>query len=171
MTHLLKYLVQSMVLVMAAYLASCAPQKVELPKTQLQMREFQTRSYTSKDVKMVMKAVLNALQDEGYIIKSADKDLGFISASKDVDIEDKTQAFIARLFAGGEAPYQKNAILDVSANVSEFGTETKVRVVFQTKTVDNFGSPLTAAQVDDTKFYQDFFTKVDKSLYFEKERI
>lgn len=171
MTQASKYLFQLAVLIMASILAGCAPQKIELPKTQLQMREFQTRSYPAKDVKMVMKAVLNALQDEGYIIKSADIDLGFISGSKDVDIEDKTQAFIALLFGGAQARYQKSAILDVSANVSDFGNETKVRVTFQTKTVDNFGSPLSATQVDDERFYQDFFSKVDKSLFFEKERI
>ena len=156
---------------MSCFFIGCAPQQIELPKTQLQLREFQTRNYPSKDLKLVMKAVLNALQDDGYLIKSADKELGFISASKDVDIENWSQAFLARILAGAAARYQKNAVLEASANVSEFGRDTKVRIIFQTKVLDNFGSPMNAAQVDDATFYQDFFAKVDKSLFIERERI
>ncbi len=150
---------------------SCVPRRVTPPKTQLQMREMQTRTYPQQDVKMVMKAVLNALQDEGYIIKNADKELGFISATKEIDVEDQRQAFFARLFDGAAARYKKNAVIDASANVTEIGRETRVRLVFQTKTQDNFGSPISAEQIEDTVFYQEFFTKVDKSLFFEKERI
>jgi hypothetical protein len=62
------------------------------PKTQLEIREIQTRSYDTPDTKMVMKAVLNVLQDEGYNIKNAETELGLLTASKEIDIEDKTQA-------------------------------------------------------------------------------
>ena len=50
-------------------------------KTQLQIREFQTRSYDTKDTRMVMKALLNVLQDDSFIVKNANVDLGLITAS------------------------------------------------------------------------------------------
>ena len=36
-------------------------------KTQLQMREFQTRNFETTDDKAVLKALVNVLQDDGYI--------------------------------------------------------------------------------------------------------
>jgi hypothetical protein len=152
-------------------LTSCVQAPVIPPRTQLEMREMQTRTYRSKDTRMVMKALLNALQDDGYIIKSADRELGFITASKEVNVEDSTEAMMVQIFGGEHGRYKKNSIIEASANVSEFGRETKVRVVFQTKTIDNFGAPLDASQVYSEKFYQDFFSSVDKSLFFERERL
>ena len=150
---------------------ACIQQPPVPQKTQLEMREIQTRSYQSKDLKMVMKAVLNTLQDEGFIIRNADKELGFISASKELDIEDRTEVIFSTIFGGDHPRFKKSSIVEASANVSEFGRDTKVRVIFQTKTMDNFGAPLGAQQISDPFFYQDFFSKVDKSLYIERERL
>lgn len=55
------------------------------PQTQLQTRP-QTREYDTNDVKLVMKAVLNTLQDDGFTIKNAVVDLGLISATKEIDL-------------------------------------------------------------------------------------
>ncbi|MCB0319405.1 MAG: hypothetical protein KDD60_00685 [Bdellovibrionales bacterium] len=153
------------------FFVNCVQKPVEPQKTQLQIRQFQTRSYNSRDTKQVMKAVLNALQDEGYLVKSADKDLGFISASKEVDVESGGERFFATLFAGANARFKKSSQMEASANISEFGKETRVRMIFQTKVVDNFGSPVSAAQIEDEAFYQNFFAKVDKSLFIEKEKL
>ena len=51
-------------------------------QTQLQIREFQTRTYETKDSAMVLKAVLNVLQDDGFIIKSADSNLGYLRSEE-----------------------------------------------------------------------------------------
>ena len=64
----------------------------EVPKTQLEIREYQTREYDTKDVKMVMKSLLNVLQDDGFIVKNASVDLGLISATKEINVENKTRS-------------------------------------------------------------------------------
>lgn len=151
------------------FLPGCINSSIEVPKTQLQIREFQTRVYPTTNTKSVMKALINALQDDDFIIRNADKELGFISASKELDVQDSTEAFLATLFNGPEARYKKNSIVEASINVSEFGPQTKVRVLFQVKTVDNFGGPVHSAAVSGEKFYQDFFAKVDKSIFLERE--
>ncbi len=68
--------------------SGCAP-KAQPLQTQLQTREFQTRSYETNDMKMVMKALLNVLQDDGYIVKNANVDLGLLTATKEIDISAK----------------------------------------------------------------------------------
>ena len=42
-------------------------QDIITPMTQLEKRQFQTRTYDSTDKALVMKAMLNVLQDEGFI--------------------------------------------------------------------------------------------------------
>lgn len=138
-------------------------------KTQLQMREFQTRSYQSKDPKVVLKAVVNVLQDDGFIIKEANTELGILTATKEVDVESGASAFFSTLIMGVNAKWDKNSLFEATANVSEFGQETRVRVIFQVKTMDNKGGVSKVKQIDDEKHYQEFFAKVDKGLFIEKE--
>src|SRR5690349_12138102 len=69
----------------------CAPAPMpptQRPRTQLQTREFQTRAYETTDTKMVMKALLNVLQDEGFIVKNANENLGLIVATKETENPD-----------------------------------------------------------------------------------
>jgi len=98
-------------------------------------------------------------------------DLGLITATKELDVEDKGEAFISLLFEGDNARYKKNSIIECSGNVSEFGSQTKVRVNFQTKMMNNKGEVMDVRQVDDAKYYQEFFGKVDKGIFIQKEKL
>ena len=153
-------------------ISGCFAPKPE--KTQFQIREFQTRSYDTTDFKMVMKAVMGALQDESFILRQADLDLGFITAQKELDVESAGERFLSGFVAflgGGTARYQKNSITEASANVSAFGDEVRVRVNFQNKLIDNQGKTIKVEQIEDQKFYQEFFSKVDKSIFIAKEEL
>lgn len=158
------------IFVLTAMLMGCATQSVP-QRTQLEIRQFQTRSYETNDVKMVMKAMLNVLQDDGYIVKNAHSDLGLLSATKEVDIEDRGQAFLATFLAGSNARWKKNSIIEVTANVSDFGNQCKVRTNFQMKTLDNRGGTLDVQQIEDESFYREFFAKVDKGIFIQKEKL
>ncbi len=162
----------SLTLLLASTLTfGCATSGVTPEKTQLQIREFQTRSYDTNDVKMVMKALLNVLQDDGFIVKNANVELGLLTATKEVDVENKAAAFFATLFAGYNATWSKNSIIECSGNVSEFGTQTRVRMVFQVKVMNNKGQVVEVKQIDDEKYYQEFFAKVDKGIFIQKEKL
>jgi hypothetical protein len=158
-------------LVMTGFLVACATTTTTPPTTQLQVREFQTRSYETNDAIMVMKAALNVLQDDGFIVKNAEAELGLITAQKEVDIENKGEAFIALLFAGQNARWSKNDIIECSCNVSAFGNETRVRVNFQLKRMNNKGEVVVVKQVDDATYYQNFFSKMDKGVFIQKEKL
>lgn len=152
-------------------ISSCtgfAPQ--DPAKTQLEVRQMQTYIFDVKDFKLVMKAMLNVLQDEGYIVQNVHLDLGFLTSTKEIDVETGYNRFWA--FVGtGNARWLKTNIIDATANVTEFGDQTKVRVNFQLKRLDNFGNIVTVNQVQDPVFYQDFFSKVSKSIFIQKENL
>jgi hypothetical protein len=66
-------------------------------------------------------------------------------------------------------PKDKSSILEASANVASFGSETRLRINFQLKSLEN-GSNLKQIQtVLDGRAYQEFFSKVDKGLFRQRE--
>lgn len=137
--------------------------------SQLQIREFQTRAFQTSDTLLVMKALLNVLQDDFYIIKNADAALGLVTATKEVDVDNR--GFWKRAFADDNDRFKKNAIVECSGTVDGHGRRTRVRVNFQVKTYDNLGAVMGVVQVQDQKFYQEFFSKVDKGIFLAKEKL
>jgi len=152
------------------FLVACATTRVP-QQTQLQMREFQTRTYQTNNVKMVMKAMMNVLQDTGFIIKSGDLDLGLLTAAKETDVENKAGAVFMTILAGPDARWAKNSCIEATANVSDFGDQCRVRVNFQLKFYDNKGNVMKIEQIQDAKYYQDFFAKVDKGIFIQSENL
>lgn len=162
----------SIACVVSVMMSGCVRTPAEDPiATQLQTREIQTRDFDTNDTKMVMKSMMNVLQDEGFIIKNAVMDLGLLSAEKNIDIENKMHAFAAAIFIGPQARLNKLQILEASANVSEFGPKTRVRINFQTKTMDNFGCPKDVITIKDPSYYQIFFDKVGKGIFIQEQEI
>ncbi len=149
----------------------CAPQYREPPMTQLQIREIQSREFDTNDSKLVMKSMMNVLQDEGFIIKNAVLDLGLLNAERTEDIGNTSHARMMYFLAGEEARWDKQTILDASGNVSEFGNKTRVRMNFQIKTIDNKGNPSDTRTILDPVYYQSFFEKVSKGLFIQQENI
>ncbi|MBS0605171.1 MAG: hypothetical protein JSS60_09090 [Verrucomicrobia bacterium] len=151
--------------------AGCVPHAAEQPMTQLQIREIQTRSFPSKDAKAVLKEMLNVLQDDAFIVKHANLELGLLSGEKDIDIENKWDRFFGAMHHGQQASWAKNTVIEVSANVTQFGQDTKVRVNFQRKIFDNYGRVIKVVQIYDQHYYQEFFSKVHKGLFIQEEQI
>ncbi|MHC4070059.1 MAG: hypothetical protein ACYSR8_10900 [Planctomycetota bacterium] len=141
------------------------------PKSQLEIRQMQTREYETNDTVMVMKAMLNVLQDDGFMIKQANSNLGFFNATKELDTEDTLAKVWGTFWWGPNAQWIENSVIDCTANVSEFGEKTRVRTNFQLKKMNNKGGAEKVQTVDDPKFYQEFFSKVDKGIFLEKEQI
>ena len=137
--------------------------------SQLQIREFQTRAFDTADTLLVMKALLNVLQDDFYIVKNADAALGLVTATKEIDVDDR--GFWSRLFSDKDDRWKKNSIVECSGTVSLYGKRTRVRMNFQVKTYDNSGAVMEVVQVQDQKFYQNFFAKVDKGIFLAKEKL
>ena len=70
----------SLVILFALLLQSgCANQTTSM--SQVELRDLQTRSYENVGELVVFKAVINALQDEGFTIKLSDSAAGVLTAS------------------------------------------------------------------------------------------
>ena len=167
---------RNVLLMLAAPLVSgCATGGGAPPKTQLQIREYQTRSFDVADTKLVMKAVLNVLQDEGFIVKETSVELGVLTASREVDIEKKgfLDRFVQKLKLSSDkdARWEKTSMIEVTANVSSHSQQTRVRANFHLKTMDNQGGVVAVRELGDEAYYQEFFSKVDKAIFIEKEKL
>ena len=157
-------------LVALAVVSGCAGRRVDTTAVSaLQIREFQTRTYETNDGNMVTRAVLNALQDEAFIIKTANVDIGLIVAAKEVSVGPSFRE--SHPFAMGAPDLKDTLTSECSANVSPFGTQTKVRVNCQVK-LSKFGMAAEEVRpVDDPQFYRAFCEKVDKSIFIQKEKL
>ena len=172
-------------------------------RTQLEIREYQTKFFEIQDKNIIMKALLNTLLDEGYIIKNVNNELGVITAEKSTNnYEDnkKSNAFgvilisaiivltigLILLLSGknkekddkntgnsgsgsSKTRYEKIKVIEASGLVSEFSNGYKVRIVFQYKSYDEEGKILDSKQILDENVYRDFFSKLDKSIFLQKE--
>ena len=150
-----------------------------VPQSPLQQRELESKTYPT-DTKALMRAVLAALQDDGFIVRTADAELGLITATREsarpagelLRVGRKVAIVmtygIAALFPG---PKDKSSVLEATANVAAFGTEARVRINFQLKLLDN-GSRVREVRTEfEGRVYQEFFAKVDKGLFLQSEHI
>ncbi|MEZ4705276.1 MAG: hypothetical protein R3A11_08845 [Bdellovibrionota bacterium] len=157
------------------FLQACAWNKNPAPqKTQLEIRQEQTRVYNTTNDKLVMKMALDVLQDQGFIVKEANTELGFLTATKEVDLDaNNSNAFWASLSSNNNNnfTYKKNKIIESTTNVTVFGQTTKIRVNFQEKVLNNKGEVVRVRPIEDAEFYQEFFSKVDKGLFLASQNL
>jgi hypothetical protein len=156
-------------LVLAAGCASNGPPSAA-PPSQLELRSFQTREFDTPDTRLVMKAMINVLQDMGFQIQSADADLGLLTASKWANIEHtKKEIKKARK---NDRVLSKSLVLEATANISDFGNaQSRVRVNILERTLDGSGATMAVAHIDDARFYQQFFAAVDRGVFLQQEEI
>lgn len=156
-------------------LAGCSFTGANKERTQLQLREMQSRIFDTADTKMVLKATLGVLQDEGFMIENGSVELGFLKAIKEIDVENSGDIFAARLVKvfddEKETRYSKNSVVHATINLVEYGKQTKVRVNFTNKIYDNKGAVMQVRQIEDSKYYQEFFSRLDKGIFLHKEKI
>lgn len=145
---------------------------------------METRTYEGQDAKMMLKTVLNVLQDEGFIVDYGNSDLGLLHGSKILRETASRVSTPTGGYPGGgyNRPVSPltttttitivvptTTTLEATANVSEFGNQIKVRVNFQRKSSNTLGTTLVAIPLDDPKFYQEFFAKLDRGLFIQKQ--
>lgn len=156
-------------------LSACAstPKPPALPEiSQVQVRQLQTREYDSVDETLVIKAVVAALQDEGYIISAANPEIGLVTAAMEVvDLDKSTKAVAEFWWGSGMGTYQTTKRFEASATVQKHNNVVRVRINIIAKALTNAGGIIWSQPVYEAKVYQDIFSKVDKSVFLEKENI
>ncbi|HMP84617.1 MAG TPA: hypothetical protein PKA41_18130 [Verrucomicrobiota bacterium] len=143
-------------------------------RSQLEIRQMQQQTFETTDTRQVFMAVMNTLQDDGFIVRQAQLDVGLLNASKSIDVADMGQVFSATLMSsltGARASYANNAVVEVSVNVGPFKAATRIRANFENKVFDNAGAVWSSEVVAEEDFYQDFFSKVSKAVFIEQEQL
>ena len=140
------------------------------PQTQLQKRQYQSRQYDNINKATIMKAMLNVLQDEGYIVNNANSLLGFISGVKEFSTSDKTIDF-EKEFGAKKILGATVAVVEATANVSEYGKSYRVRINFKRKFLNGYGSAIKIEEIKEEKYYQNFFSRVNKAIFLQKQKI
>lgn len=173
----LLYGIAIFVLILSTIPANAKGAKTEVAtpaKSQLEKRQFQTRMYDCTDKTLIMKAMLNVLQDEGFIVNNANPLLGFISGEKEFDVNDKSIDISKEFGTNRNSLNWKGvrvAVVETTANVTEYGNQIKVRINFTRKLLNVYGNAQAIDEINDEYYYQDFFAKIDKAIFIQKQKI
>jgi len=168
------------VLLLGSLFSCIAPMK---HKTQLEIRVMETRDYDAKNIKVVLKALMNVYQDEQYMLVEAVSDLGVINAVRTRRVGPLPYEPFAIFVKKHEEKKEKGKkkeielyrlieIVSSSAHVTKFGKKFRVRVNFNIKNLDQFSNIYNLEKVErEEQFHKNFFNALDKSIYLENEGI
>ncbi|WP_423909918.1 hypothetical protein [Candidatus Spongiihabitans sp.] len=150
----LKFAVVFIVVLVAGCITPQAPKLTPLEIQSLQSREYEETKA------VVFPSVLSVFQDLGYIVKTADKDTGFITAESPTN---NTTGFWDA-FAGIAVNSQTIA----TAFVEEIGQITKIRlnIVAKKSTSSEYGqNSKQDTPILDAKVYQNAFERIESVLF------
>jgi len=137
---------------------SCASTKPQ--KTSLEIQAIQSQSYETKKA-VAFSSVISVFQDLGYIVKSADKDTGFITAQSATK---NTTGFWSAM--GGMT---KNSKTNATAYVEELKAGlTKVRLNFVISNASSSAYGQNSANdivIEDPKVYETAFNKIGDAVF------
>lgn len=166
-----------------------AAQKVPL-KTTMEIRSIQTHLFDTPNEMLVTRAVINTLQDNGFIIQDIEPDLGYIRAKKEVKLKrtDKGRVslycaefayygILTGLSFGINAPFliiptmhMKNelalhtVIFDSNVNIEKLGRKTKVRFTVIEKILEN-GDGYTTVKSSPRKVVRHYEPEIYKEFF------
>ena len=171
-----KFLVILFILCIALPVCAKTRQSEEIitPMAKIQKREYQTRTFSAEDKEYLMRAVLNVLQDEGFIVYNVNSFLGFIYGIKDFNISD-SDADISKEFGFSKSRLNLNnvrvATIESNANFTLYGDSLKLRASFKRKLLNMYGNAIAIEDVTEQEYYDEFFAKVEKALLLQKTKI
>ena len=120
------------------------PVALNQKESQLQTRQYQSRKYRVHS-KVLMRSVIDTLQDDNFIIRHTDNDNGIVTASK----------------------YQEEYKLEVSARIKHvMQGQCELRMNVLMVESNAFGAERSSALKK--KYYQYLFSRIEKSLFVEQ---
>ncbi|HSD29033.1 MAG TPA: hypothetical protein VLL75_17165 [Vicinamibacteria bacterium] len=155
---------------------SHAPQPPQAP---LELRQAQTRTFETADPRLVLKAVVNVLQDQGFVIRQAEFELGLVTAVTEWRSGRRNEGlrilkWVAAFPTWGASlllPAGRNEVSAIEAvvNVMPEAARTRVRLSLTARVTDDKGVVQRVNPVDDPASYQRLLASLDKALFLEKE--
>lgn len=152
------------------------PEALSLQPEALSLRRLQTRRFDSSDEKELLRASLGVLQDLGFEIDESESKLGILVASKDRDATDPAQItgrIMVGIFMGtNDIPIDRNQKIRASLVTRVIADDAStVRITFQRTVWNDRGDISRAESLTSPELYQEFFSKLSKSLFLEAHGI
>lgn len=168
----LKFVAVFLVVLVAGCVLPQAPPQL----TPLEIQSVQTREYEAPK-EIVFPSVLSVFQDLGYIVKTADKDTGFITAESPADNSgngfwDDYSGVIYTDDGTGIWDDHANVISSqktiATAFIEQIGKTTKARLNFVTKKSNSSSQGQTSQRdtpILDSKIYQNAFERIENAIF------
>ena len=170
---MIKRILQILFLMLAITIPVSAIQtEVITPIVKLDKKQYQIKTYNLSDKNIVMKALLNVLQDEGYIVSTVNPTLGFIYGTKDYNTSD-SEVDLSKEFGVTNARMKVNSVkvatIETTANITDLKDTLKLRINFRKKLLNGYGNAQFIDDIDDAQYYKDFYAKLDKAIFLQQQ--
>jgi len=156
--------------VVALGAAGCASGRVPVATTPLEARQFQVHTFEAADATLVLKAAVNTLMDDGFIIDTSDAQLGLLTATH----KRSTRSFLGTMTSvmtyGRVGPW-RTTVIEANVKIDAFGGGSRARVSFRLTHGGTKDSDSEATPIFDPAVYQAFYARLDKSVFLLKEKL
>ena len=168
---------------LALFLGACASvpdsASVRVPQSPLEMRQAQSRTFETADPHLVLKAALNVLQDQGFVIRHADAELGIVTAVMEWRSRQPNRGLRVLKWVTVVPTYGASLLIpsgrtevstiEANVNVTPEGAKTRVRISLVSRVTGKGGEVLRVTPVDDPLAYQKLLAGLDKAVFLENE--
>jgi hypothetical protein len=170
---------------LALLLGACAsvPDSAGLrvPQSPLELRQAQSRTFERADSRLVLKAALNVLQDQGFVIRHADAELGIVTAVMEWRSRQPNKGLRVLKWVAAVPTYGASLLIpsgrtevssiEANVNVTPEGSSARVRISLVSRVTGKNGEVLSVSPVDDPLAYQRLLAGLDKAVFLEKEGV
>jgi hypothetical protein len=169
----------ALALAASACAATTRSELPEPPRAPLELRQAQSRTFDTPDARLVLKAALNVLQDQGFVIEQAQFELGVVTAITEWRSGQRNQGLRIFKWVAALPTYGASLLIptgrdefsavEVVVNVNAEAERTRVRVSMVSKVRDDKGATRRVTPVDDPLAYQKILAALDKAVFLQKE--
>jgi len=168
---------------LALFLGACAsvPDSagVRVPQSPLELRQSQSRTFETDNPRLVLKAALNVLQDQGFVIRHADGELGIVTAVMEWRSRQPNRGLRVLKWVAVVPTYGASLLIptgrtefsaiEANVNVTPEALRTRVRISLVSKVTAKNGEVVSVRPVDDPLAYQRLLAGLDKAVFLETE--
>lgn len=171
------FIVVPLVLAVAGCNHTIPPEALQLQPEALALKQQQTRRFDGVAEADLLAACAGVIQDMGFTLDESETALGVLVGSKDRTAVKAGQVVAAVLIAGlggGATPIddkQKIRASVVSRPASDGGKDHYVRVTFQRIVWLTDGNISSQESIEEEEVYQEFFSRLSKSVFLEAHKI
>lgn len=164
----------------AVVLGACAqsiPQEaLQLSPDSLDRRQTQTRVFETNDETELLSASAALLQDLGFNLDESEVELGVIVGSKDRDATEADQVAASIVMAallGVAMPWDDEQKIRAAVITRKLKDRDgyAVRLTMQRIVWNTQGQVSQTEPLDDPEMYQEFFSKLSKSVFLEAQEL